>query len=204
MLENGHDEMRIDLADCASLDFSMIDDLAAKGHRHFLAFVHRFGEAGTIGQMDCLYSCWSTRRAEGFGEQALAALRDLVPVLGLAIKSAAQIDIGADARPRLSRTRRFGAGSARADIARASPSASMPCCGSPICADRPRSPRAFRPTRSSRFSTIMRRPRSTRSMMPAATCSNWSATACWRCSPIRTWRRPSAPRFGPSIVSGRT
>jgi adenylate cyclase len=71
----------------------MIDDLAAKGHRHYVAFVHRFGEAGTIGQMDCVYSCWLTRRADGFGEHGLAALRDLVPVLGLAIKSAAQVDI---------------------------------------------------------------------------------------------------------------
>ena len=93
MLENGHDELRIDLADCASLDFSLIDELAAKGHRHFLAFVHRFGEAGTIGEMDCVYSYWPTRRAEGFNEQGLSALRDLVPVLGLAIKSAAQVDI---------------------------------------------------------------------------------------------------------------
>jgi len=71
----------------------MIDDLAAQGHRHFVAFVHRFGEAGTIGQMDCVYSYWLTRRAEGFSEQGLSALRDLVPVLGLAIKSAAQVDI---------------------------------------------------------------------------------------------------------------
>jgi adenylate cyclase len=93
MLENGHDELKIDLADCASLDFSLIDELAAKGHRHFLAFVHRFGEAGTIGEMDCVYSYWLTRRAEGFSEQGLSALRDLVPVLGLAIKSAAQVDI---------------------------------------------------------------------------------------------------------------
>ena len=93
MLENGHDELRIDLADCASLDFSLIDELAAKGHRHFLAFVHRFGEAGTIGEMDCVYSYWLTRRAEGFSEQGLSALRDLVPVLGLAIKTAAQADI---------------------------------------------------------------------------------------------------------------
>ncbi len=93
MLENGHDELRIDLADCATLDFSMIDDLAAKGHRHFVAFVHRFGEAGTIGEMDCVYSYWLTRRADGFSEQALSALRDLVPVLGLAIKSAAQVEI---------------------------------------------------------------------------------------------------------------
>jgi adenylate cyclase len=85
--------MRIDLADCASLDFSVIDDLAAKGHRHFVAYVHRFGEAGTIGQMDCVYSYWVTRRAAGFGEGGLSALRDLVPVLGLAIKSAAQVEI---------------------------------------------------------------------------------------------------------------
>jgi adenylate cyclase len=93
MLENGHEEIQIDLADRPPLDFTLIDDLAAKGHRHFLAFVHRFGEAGTIGQMDCVYSYWLTRRDDGFGEHGLSALRDLVPVLGLAIKSAAQVDI---------------------------------------------------------------------------------------------------------------
>jgi adenylate cyclase len=93
LLEHGHDELVIDLAHCAGLDFSMIDELAAKGHRHFVAFVHRFGEAGTLGQMDCFYSYWTTRRPDGFGEQGLAALRDLVPVLGLAIKSGAQVEI---------------------------------------------------------------------------------------------------------------
>jgi adenylate cyclase len=93
MLERGSDELQIDLAECASLDFSLISDLAKKGHRHFVAFVHRFGEAGTLGQMDCVYSYWLTRRPDGFSEQALSALRDLVPVLALAIKSAAQVDI---------------------------------------------------------------------------------------------------------------
>ncbi len=93
MLEHGHDELPIDLADCDSLDFSMIADLAAKGHRHFLAFVNRFGGAGSIGQMDCVYSYWLTRQADGFSPQCLSALRDLVPVLGLAIKSAAQVEI---------------------------------------------------------------------------------------------------------------
>jgi class 3 adenylate cyclase len=58
-----------------------------------VAFVHRFGEAGTIGQMDCVYSYWLTRRAAGFDEGELSALRDLVPMLGLAIKSAAQVEI---------------------------------------------------------------------------------------------------------------
>ena len=93
MLEHGEDEMLIDLSERASLDFTQIEDLWANGHKHFLAFVHRFGEAGTIGQMDCLYSFWVTRNINGFSEQDLSALRDLVPVLGLAIKSAAQVDI---------------------------------------------------------------------------------------------------------------
>jgi adenylate cyclase len=93
MLEHGHEELRIDLAESTSFDFSMIAELAQKGHRDFIAFVHRFGEAGTIGQMDCVYSYWLTRRAQGFAEGDLSALRDLVPVLGLAIKSAAQVDI---------------------------------------------------------------------------------------------------------------
>jgi adenylate cyclase len=46
-----------------------------------------------MGQMDCFYSYWVTRQDQGFGAQGMAALRDLVPVLGLAIKSAAQADI---------------------------------------------------------------------------------------------------------------
>src|ERR1700758_1975001 len=93
MLENGHDELLIDLGDSDSLDFSMIGGLAEKGHKHFLAFVHRFGDAGTLGQMDCFYSYWATRRDAGFSQGEIAALRDLVPVLGLAIKSAQHVDI---------------------------------------------------------------------------------------------------------------
>jgi adenylate cyclase len=93
MLENGDDELAIDLAAGGARDFNIIDELAGQGHRHFLALVHRFGEAGTIGRMDCFYSYWVTRRTEGFGEQGLSALRELVPALGLAIKCAAQVEI---------------------------------------------------------------------------------------------------------------
>ena len=39
--------------------------------------------------MDCVYSSWSTRDPEGFSDADIAALRRLVPALGLAIKSAA-------------------------------------------------------------------------------------------------------------------
>ena len=43
--------------------------------QHVAGFVHRFGETGALGQMDCFYSYWLTRRAEGFNENQLAALR---------------------------------------------------------------------------------------------------------------------------------
>ena len=93
MLEQGHDELRLDLADTAVHHFSRVPELVEKGHRHMLTFVHRFGETGALGQMDCFYSYWLTRRAEGFNDNELAALRDLVPVLGLVIESAQQVDI---------------------------------------------------------------------------------------------------------------
>jgi adenylate cyclase len=93
MLEQGHEHRVVDLTDINSHRYSRFDELAAQGHKHVTSFVHRFGEAGTMGQMDCVYSNWTTRRDSGFGEEGLAALRDLVPVLGLAVKSAAQADI---------------------------------------------------------------------------------------------------------------
>jgi adenylate cyclase len=88
MLENGKHELHLDLADPASLDFSRLEELAASGHRHYLGFLHRFGETGSIGQMDCFYSYWATRNPGGFDEPARSALRDLVPVLALAVKAA--------------------------------------------------------------------------------------------------------------------
>src|ERR1700744_6470625 len=71
MLETGHDELRIGLADTASLDFSMIGDLADKGHRHLPPFIHRLGAAGTLGQMYCFYSSSPPRRDHGFSEPEL-------------------------------------------------------------------------------------------------------------------------------------
>jgi adenylate cyclase len=93
MLEQGHEQRVSDLADTATHRYSKFEEFAVNGHKQVASFVHRFGEAGTMGQMDCVYSNWTTRQDGGFGEEGLAALRDLVPVLGLAIKSAAQADI---------------------------------------------------------------------------------------------------------------
>jgi adenylate cyclase len=94
MLEEGHDELQLDLRDPSVGErFSMVGNLMDGGHRHGAVFVHRFGENGSMGQMDCLYSYWATRHEDGFNARQMAALRELVPMLGLAIKSAAQVEI---------------------------------------------------------------------------------------------------------------
>jgi adenylate cyclase len=88
MLENDKPELHLDLSEPSSQEFSRMDEVATRGHRHLMGFVHRFGAAGSIGQMDCVYSYWATRHPRGFDEHARSALRDLVPVLALALKSA--------------------------------------------------------------------------------------------------------------------
>jgi adenylate cyclase len=93
MLQGGQDERHIHLADRSSHDYAMMNEIAEQGHQHCVVFVHRFGEGGTMGQMDCLYTYWATRRAEGFNGDEREALRTLVPVLGMAIKSAAHVGI---------------------------------------------------------------------------------------------------------------
>src|ERR1700720_4214196 len=54
----------------------------------YVAIINRFAEDGVIGEMDCVYSYWTTDRAEGFSDDELGALKRLTPFLGLAIKAA--------------------------------------------------------------------------------------------------------------------
>jgi adenylate cyclase len=88
MLESDRPELHLDLSEPGSRAFSRMDEVADRGHRHIMGFVHRFGEAGSIGQMDCVYSYWATRHPGGFDESQRSSLRDLVPVLALALKTA--------------------------------------------------------------------------------------------------------------------
>lgn len=90
MLQTGENEMRIGHTD---EHYRMTTKLIGDGHRHFATFIHRFGDTGIIGDMDCVYSLWGMRRDHGFDETAMSAMRDLVPLLGLAVKSAAHARI---------------------------------------------------------------------------------------------------------------
>jgi adenylate cyclase len=89
MLQTGGEEMRRRIGFGESADFPFIQEMADIGHTDYIAFIHRFARSSTIGEMDGVYSAWSTRHAEGFTDAQITALRRLVPALGLAIKSAA-------------------------------------------------------------------------------------------------------------------
>jgi adenylate cyclase len=89
MLQTGGQEMRRRIGFGEPADYPIIQDMKDAGHTDYMLFVHRFAGDTTIGEMDGVYSAWSTRHAEGFSEANLRALRRLVPALALAIKSAA-------------------------------------------------------------------------------------------------------------------
>jgi adenylate cyclase len=88
LLSTGADEVRRRLGLGEPTDFLNLDVLKAEGTTDFVAFAHRFASDGVIGEMDCFYSHWASRRPDGFAESELAELRRLVPSLGLAIKCA--------------------------------------------------------------------------------------------------------------------
>jgi len=87
LLQSGKDEFRQRLGADDTLHFAILDELRSDGHTDYLALVQRFDKQAAIGEMDCFMSRWTTTEREGFADADLAALRRLVPVLGLAIKS---------------------------------------------------------------------------------------------------------------------
>ena len=86
MVTHGLTELRQRLTDEPLPDLEPYATLKRNGYTDFLGLVPRFGGSGSLGEMDCLYSMWSTRQAGGFSEADLAALRRLVPMLAMAIK----------------------------------------------------------------------------------------------------------------------
>jgi adenylate cyclase len=87
LLASGDSLMRRRLDGGDKAEFPMFEDLRAAGMSDFVAIVNRFGADGAIGEMDCVYSSWVTDRAIGFGDDDVEALRRLMPLLGLAVKS---------------------------------------------------------------------------------------------------------------------
>ena len=110
MLQSEVDELSLRLQTQPPPDFYGLDELIAEGTTHCLVLLHRLAAEAVIGEMDSVYTHWSTCRSDGFGEPEMAALRRLVPPLALAMKSAslariagtlAEVYLGRDAGRRV-------------------------------------------------------------------------------------------------------
>ncbi|MDQ0315735.1 adenylate/guanylate cyclase domain-containing protein [Amorphus orientalis] len=93
LLETGETMLRRGLEAGAGQEFPVHRDFAERGMSEYLAFVHRFGAEGTIGEMDCIYSSWITDRPGGFSEEQVSMMSELGPSLAAALKSASQTRI---------------------------------------------------------------------------------------------------------------
>jgi adenylate cyclase len=69
----------------SGLEFPILADLAAEGVTDYVAYCHRLGGAAVIGQMDCIFSSWTTDRAGGFGDGELEAIDRIMPSLAGAL-----------------------------------------------------------------------------------------------------------------------
>ncbi|MBZ9601000.1 adenylate/guanylate cyclase domain-containing protein [Phyllobacterium chamaecytisi] len=110
LLQIGEDEMRHRLTGVDDVGFRHLTTLKSEGCTDYLAFMNRFSNEGSIGEMDCFYSSWSTADSEGFAEDDIDVLRRLVRGLALAIKCAsltrivrtlADVYLGRDAAKRV-------------------------------------------------------------------------------------------------------
>ncbi len=89
LLQSGEKMLRRRLTAGDPVDFLSFKQARDEGMTDYLALIHRFADEGVIGEMDCVYSAWSSDAADGFDEDAVAALKRLAPFLKLAVKSAA-------------------------------------------------------------------------------------------------------------------
>jgi adenylate cyclase len=89
MLQTGESLLRCRLAAESEPEFQVLREYRTDGMTDYVAILSRFAPEGVIGEMDCVYSSWTTAHADGFADHDLAALTRLVPTLALAIKAAA-------------------------------------------------------------------------------------------------------------------
>jgi adenylate cyclase len=88
LIETGGSLLRRNLARGDPADFVVLEELRAEGITDYMAMIHRFAAGGVIGEMDCVYSSWSSNAPSGFSDAQASILIGLVPSLSLAMKSA--------------------------------------------------------------------------------------------------------------------
>jgi adenylate cyclase len=58
----------------AEAEFPSFAEFREAKFTDYVAIINRFAEDGAIGEMDCVYSYWTTDRADGFSDDELGAL----------------------------------------------------------------------------------------------------------------------------------
>jgi adenylate cyclase len=76
-------------------DFPTFAELRDEGMTDFIALVTRFAPAGVIGEMDAIYSYWTTDVVPGFEENHIAMLQTLIKPLAAVLKCASLAGIAA-------------------------------------------------------------------------------------------------------------
>jgi len=69
-------------------EFPILDDLSRDGATDYIAVLSFLGDAATLGEMDCIFSSWTTRHPGGFTDAQITAIERLLPCLSAAIHSA--------------------------------------------------------------------------------------------------------------------
>ncbi|HSV00732.1 MAG TPA: adenylate/guanylate cyclase domain-containing protein [Roseiarcus sp.] len=88
LLNSGESLLRLRVSAETEVEFPSFAEFREAKFTDYVAIINRFAEDGVIGEMDCVYSYWTTDRAEGFSDDEIGALKRLTPFLGLAIKAA--------------------------------------------------------------------------------------------------------------------
>ncbi|HEY8380923.1 MAG TPA: adenylate/guanylate cyclase domain-containing protein [Microvirga sp.] len=86
LLETGGSLLRCRLATDPGSDFPILDELRAEGQTDHVVLINRFAAKGAVGEMDGVYSSWTTDHPNGFTDEQVQALVDLTPSLALSIK----------------------------------------------------------------------------------------------------------------------
>ena len=89
MLETGKSLLRRRLLVADETEFTILPELRVSGFTDYVAIINRFASDAVIGEMDCVYSSWTTRDPNGFQNSHIEALQRLSPFFSLAIKSIA-------------------------------------------------------------------------------------------------------------------
>jgi adenylate cyclase len=88
MLETNQSSLRRRITAETAFEFTLFADLHQGGQTDYLALIDRFDAEATIGEMDCIYTSFTSDAPGGFEDPQIEALKYLTPALGLAIKSA--------------------------------------------------------------------------------------------------------------------